>query len=336
MLLSDSVGGAEASRNGFSNAEPGERDVQLRGHGAPRNGLLYRCNSAFGVAGAASPDRLRSGVGASRCAAEGCRCRGRFSAASSRPPRPSPIRRADRRDAPGGDRRAPSAHRGGGRRGVQILGLQEIFNGPYFCPSQDAHWYDIAEPVPGPTTELMAEYAKKYQMAMVVPVYEREQAGVYYNTAAVIDADGTLPRQVPQEPHPADQRASGRSTSSSRATSATRSSRPATRRSASTSATTATSPRARGCSASTAPRSSSTRRPRSPGSRSTCGSSSSRRTRWPTATSSARINRVGTEAPWNIGKFYGYVLLRRPRGSFLADRLARTRTSSSSPSWTST
>ena len=78
-----------------------------------------------------------------------------------------------------------------GRRGVQILGLEEIFNGPYFCPSQDAHWYDIAESVPGPTTELMGQYARKYQMAMVVPVYEREQAGVYYNTAAVYDSDGT-------------------------------------------------------------------------------------------------------------------------------------------------
>src|ERR687892_1518798 len=78
-----------------------------------------------------------------------------------------------------------------GRRGVQILGLQEIFNGPYFCPSQDPHWYDIAEPVPGPTTELMAHYAKKYQMAIVVPVYEREAPGVYYNTAAVYDSDGT-------------------------------------------------------------------------------------------------------------------------------------------------
>ncbi len=78
-----------------------------------------------------------------------------------------------------------------GKRGVQILGLQEVFNGPYFCPSQDPHWYDLAEPVPGPTTERMAEYAKKYNMAIVVPVYEREQAGVYYNTAAVYDADGT-------------------------------------------------------------------------------------------------------------------------------------------------
>jgi beta-ureidopropionase len=78
-----------------------------------------------------------------------------------------------------------------GKKGVQILGLQEIFNGPYFCPSQDARWYDAAEAVPGPTTELMQGYARKYQMAMIVPVYEREQAGVYYNTAAVLDSDGT-------------------------------------------------------------------------------------------------------------------------------------------------
>ena len=77
-----------------------------------------------------------------------------------------------------------------GKRGVQILGLQEIFNGPYFCPSQDPKWYDAAEACPGPTVELLAKYAKKYNMAMVVPVYEREMAGVYYNTAAVIDADG--------------------------------------------------------------------------------------------------------------------------------------------------
>src|SRR6266496_6837703 len=59
-----------------------------------------------------------------------------------------------------------------GRRGVQILGLQEVFNGPYFCPSQDPHWYDIAEAVPGPTTELMAQYATKFRMAMFVPEEE--------------------------------------------------------------------------------------------------------------------------------------------------------------------
>lgn len=77
-----------------------------------------------------------------------------------------------------------------GKRGVQILCLQEIFNGPYFCPSQDIRWYDAAEPVPGPTVDIMAEYAKKYQMVMIVPLYEVVQPGVYYNTAAVIDADG--------------------------------------------------------------------------------------------------------------------------------------------------
>ena len=78
-----------------------------------------------------------------------------------------------------------------GKKGVQILGLQEMFNGPYFCPSQDERWCDIAEEVPGPTVEKLSAYAKKYKMAMVIPVYEREMAGVYYNTAAVVDADGT-------------------------------------------------------------------------------------------------------------------------------------------------
>jgi len=78
-----------------------------------------------------------------------------------------------------------------GKQGVQILCLQEIFNGPYFCPSQDKRWYDAAEPVPGPTLERLVPIAKKYQMAMVVPLYEREQAGVYYNTAAILDADGS-------------------------------------------------------------------------------------------------------------------------------------------------
>ena len=77
-----------------------------------------------------------------------------------------------------------------GKKGVQILGLQEIFNGPYFCPSQDKFWYDATESIPGPTTEVMQAYAKKFQMAMVVPLYERDQPGVYYNSAAVIDADG--------------------------------------------------------------------------------------------------------------------------------------------------
>src|SRR6266849_205298 len=62
-----------------------------------------------------------------------------------------------------------------GKKGVQILCLQEIFNTPYFCPGQNSAWYGSAETIPGPTTELMTEYAKKYQMVMIVPIYEKEQ-----------------------------------------------------------------------------------------------------------------------------------------------------------------
>jgi beta-ureidopropionase len=76
------------------------------------------------------------------------------------------------------------------KQGVKILGLQEIFNGPYFCPSQDKRWYEAAETIPGPTTEIMQGIARKHSMVIVVPLYEQEMRGVFYNTAAVIDADG--------------------------------------------------------------------------------------------------------------------------------------------------
>ncbi|HAL92950.1 MAG TPA: acyltransferase [Verrucomicrobia bacterium] len=78
-----------------------------------------------------------------------------------------------------------------GKKGVQMLCLQEIFNTPYFCPAQDPKWFRTAEKIPdGPTVKLMQEYAKKHQMVLVVPIYEEAMTGVYYNTAAVIDADG--------------------------------------------------------------------------------------------------------------------------------------------------
>lgn len=77
------------------------------------------------------------------------------------------------------------------KQGVQMLCFQEIFTGPYFCPSQDVKWYGLAEAIPeGPTTQLMCELAKKHKMVIVVPIYEEAMKGVYYNTAAVIDADG--------------------------------------------------------------------------------------------------------------------------------------------------
>ncbi|MBI2899649.1 MAG: acyltransferase [Planctomycetes bacterium] len=77
------------------------------------------------------------------------------------------------------------------QKGVQVLCLQEIFYGPYFCAEQNPKWYKTSERVPeGPTTKLMCETARKHNMVLVVPVYEEEMTGVYYNTAAVIDADG--------------------------------------------------------------------------------------------------------------------------------------------------
>jgi len=77
-------------------------------------------------------------------------------------------------------------------QGVEVLCLQEIFNGPYFCAEQDKRWYAMAEAVPdGPTVSLMQELARKHEMAMVVPVYEETIPGVYYNTAAVLDSDGS-------------------------------------------------------------------------------------------------------------------------------------------------
>jgi beta-ureidopropionase len=79
-----------------------------------------------------------------------------------------------------------------GRKKVNVLCLQEIFYGPYFCAEQDIKWYDTAEPIPGPTTDLMAKLCKKYRMVMVVPIYETPSTGTYYNTAAVIDETGNI------------------------------------------------------------------------------------------------------------------------------------------------
>jgi N-carbamoylputrescine amidase len=76
--------------------------------------------------------------------------------------------------------------------GTQVMCFQELFYGPYFCQVQDTEYYDYAEAVPdGPTTQRFMALAKELNMVLVLPVYEREQAGLLYNTAAVIDADGT-------------------------------------------------------------------------------------------------------------------------------------------------
>jgi beta-ureidopropionase len=77
------------------------------------------------------------------------------------------------------------------KKGVQMLCFQEIFNTPYFCAEQTTRWYDAVEKVPdGETVQMMQSVAKEYGMVLIVPIYEEEMSGVYYNTAAVIDADG--------------------------------------------------------------------------------------------------------------------------------------------------
>ena len=77
-------------------------------------------------------------------------------------------------------------------KGAQIICLKELFNAPYFCKSQDSDRFDLAEPLPGPTTDRLQEVAKELAVVLIVPMFERQAAGVYRNSAAVIDADGSL------------------------------------------------------------------------------------------------------------------------------------------------
>jgi beta-ureidopropionase len=76
-------------------------------------------------------------------------------------------------------------------QGAQVLCLQELFYGPYFCQVQDPQFYGLTEKIPdGPTTNLFQEVARRHHIVLIVPMYEEDQTGIYYNTAAVIDADG--------------------------------------------------------------------------------------------------------------------------------------------------
>jgi len=77
-------------------------------------------------------------------------------------------------------------------RGAQIICLKELFNAPYFCKAQHADRFDLAEPIPGPTTDALQKLARELAVVLVVPLFERQGPGVYRNSAAVIDADGSL------------------------------------------------------------------------------------------------------------------------------------------------
>jgi N-carbamoylputrescine amidase len=76
--------------------------------------------------------------------------------------------------------------------GAQVTCLQEIFHGPYFCAEQDPKWYETAEPDDGPIVQRMQALAKQHHMVLIVPFYEQADVGVYYNTAVVIENDGTV------------------------------------------------------------------------------------------------------------------------------------------------
>jgi beta-ureidopropionase len=76
--------------------------------------------------------------------------------------------------------------------GAEIVCLQEIFFGPYFCAEQDPKWFQTAEREDGPTVRRMRELARRHGMVIVVPFFEKEFEGVFYNTAVVIDGDGTV------------------------------------------------------------------------------------------------------------------------------------------------
>jgi N-carbamoylputrescine amidase len=77
-------------------------------------------------------------------------------------------------------------------RGAQIVCLKELFQSPYFCKSQQIDRFDLAESIPGPTTDAMQKLARELAIVLVVPIFERQTAGIYRNSAAVIDADGSL------------------------------------------------------------------------------------------------------------------------------------------------
>ena len=89
--------------------------------------------------------------------------------------------------------------------GAQIICTQEMFNTPYFCRTQDADHFDLAESIPGPTTAAMEKLARELGVVIVIALFERRASGVYHNTAAVIDADGSYlgkyrKMHIPQDP----------------------------------------------------------------------------------------------------------------------------------------
>ena len=76
--------------------------------------------------------------------------------------------------------------------GAQIICLQELFRSQYFCRKEDAALFDLAEPIPGESTAVMAKLAKEHQVVIVASLFEKRAEGLYHNTAAILDADGEM------------------------------------------------------------------------------------------------------------------------------------------------
>jgi N-carbamoylputrescine amidase len=89
-------------------------------------------------------------------------------------------------------RKAVAGIREAARGGAQIVCLQELFRSQYFCQRQDPSVFDLAEPIPSPSTEQLAQVARETKTVVVASLFERRAAGVYHNTAAIFDADGSL------------------------------------------------------------------------------------------------------------------------------------------------
>ena len=90
-------------------------------------------------------------------------------------------------------------------QGAQVVCLPELFLSPYFCQTQDVRHFDLTEPIPGPTTTALSALAKRRAVVLVVPIFERRSAGVYHNSAAVLDADGAYlgkyrKMHIPEDP----------------------------------------------------------------------------------------------------------------------------------------
>jgi N-carbamoylputrescine amidase len=113
----------------------------------------------------------------------------------SRTARPFTVGLIQMRCAPDPDtnvRRACDSLREAARRGAQVACMPELFRTPYFCQVEDPSRFDLAEPIPGPTTEALAAVARETGMVVIGSIFERRTAGIYHNTAVVFDPDGSI------------------------------------------------------------------------------------------------------------------------------------------------